>query len=107
MLRFLILALYRLLAVLALLIQPVTGRADESLTLTANQIKSLQIVSRVLEGSGDGQGASLPAQVLVPTAQMRILAAPVGELLDTAVGEVHQSARARASSSASWALPFC
>ena len=89
MLRFLILALYRLLAVLALLIQPVTGRADESLTLTANQIKSLQIVSRVLEGSGDGQGASLPAQVLVPTAQMRILAAPVGgtiEMLAVAPG---------------------
>ena len=79
----------RLLALLALLSLPFAGIADESLNLSATQIKSLRIASRTVDVGSNSGGSALPARVLVPTAQMRILAAPVAgtiEMLAVAPG---------------------
>lgn len=80
--RFLMLKPGRLLAALALITLPWAGIADESLNLTAAQIKSLNIVSRALEAGGEGGSSALPARVLVPTSQMRLVTAPVSGMIE-------------------------
>ena len=61
----------RLLALLALLSLPFAGIADESLNLSATQIKSLRIASRTVDAGSNSGGSALPARVLVPALQPR------------------------------------
>jgi len=57
--------------------------AQEShLTLQAAQIKSLGIETAVAGQSASGRSGTYPAQVRVPNEQMRVVAAPVGGLVD-------------------------
>jgi len=57
--------------------------AQESrLVLQATQIKSLGIETTVAGQSTSGRAGSYPAQVLVPNEQMRVVAAPVGGLVE-------------------------
>ena len=95
----------RLLALLALLSLPFAGMADESLSLSATQIKSLRISSQALNAGSDNSGSALPARVLVPTAQMRILAAPVSgtvEMLAVAPGSSVRRGETLARKRPSW-----
>ncbi len=56
--------------------------AGEPLVLQAAQIKSLGIATAVVGQSGDGRAGTLPAQVLVPNAQMRLVSAPVSGMIE-------------------------
>lgn len=58
------------------------ANAEEVLTLTAAQAKALNLSRQTLTASRDGAGSTLPAKVVVPTAQMRIVAAPVGGMVE-------------------------
>lgn len=65
------------------------GLADESIVLQAAQIKSLGISTQAVSRLETGRSSTLAAQVLVPSAQMRVVAAPVAgmiEMLATAPG---------------------
>lgn len=64
--------------------------AAEPLVLQAAQLKSLGIETRRAGEAGAGHSGTLPARVLVPNAQMRVISAPVAgmvELLNVAPGE--------------------
>ncbi|QRM19271.1 efflux RND transporter periplasmic adaptor subunit [Dechloromonas sp. TW-R-39-2] len=78
-----------LLPLLLSLLSPASG-ASEGMTLNALQIKSLGLES-VLAGQDSGTGGgTLPARVMVPNSQMRVITAPVGgmiEMLAVAPGE--------------------
>lgn len=57
--------------------------AQESrLVLQTNQIKSLGIETMISGQPTNGRAGSYPAQVLVPNEQMRVVAAPVGGLVE-------------------------
>ncbi len=58
------------------------GATDAAITLQAAQIKALGIETVVAGESAPGRSASYPAQVRVPNEQMRVLAAPVGGLVE-------------------------
>lgn len=55
---------------------------ENHLTLQAAQIKALGIETAVAGELAGGRGGSYPAQVRVPNEQMRVVAAPVGGLVD-------------------------
>lgn len=64
--------------------------AAEPLVLQAAQLKALGIETRRAAESGGGRSGTLPARVLVPNAQMRVISAPVAgmvEVLNVAPGE--------------------
>ena len=66
------------------------GATEAAMTLQAAQIKALGIETVVAGESAPGRSASYPAQVRVPNEQMRVLAAPVGgmvEMLAVAPGD--------------------
>ena len=66
------------------------GATEAAITLQAAQIKALGIETVVAGESAPGRSASYPAQVRVPNEQMRVLAAPVGgmvEMLTVAPGD--------------------
>jgi cobalt-zinc-cadmium efflux system membrane fusion protein len=66
------------------------GATEAAITLQAAQIKALGIETVVAGESAPGRSASYPAQVRVPNEQMRVLAAPVGgmvEMLAVAPGD--------------------
>ena len=66
------------------------GATEAAITLQAAQIKALGIETVVAGESAPGRNASYPAQVRVPNEQMRVLAAPVGgmvEMLAVAPGD--------------------
>lgn len=72
----------RLLGALALIAFTFSGYADEALTLTSTQIRALRLVKQRISENRDGGGAFLPAKVVVPTSQMRIIAAPVTGVIE-------------------------
>ena len=66
------------------------GATEAAITLQAAQIKALGIETVIAGESAPGRSASYPAQVRVPNEQMRVLAAPVGgmvEMLAVAPGD--------------------
>lgn len=79
--RYLSLLPRRLTAVL-LLATASLAHADDALTLTTAQVKALNLTRQTLAESRDGAAATLPAKVVVPTAQMRVVAAPVGGMVE-------------------------
>lgn len=83
------------------------AHAAEPLVLQATQIKSLGIETMVVGQNGAGSGGQLPARVLVPNAQMRVVAAPVGgmiEMLAVAPGEAVKKGQVVAHLSSQQAL---
>lgn len=56
--------------------------AAESIRLTSAQQKTLQVVTQVVGENQSAAASALPALVVVPNAQMRVVAAPVGGLID-------------------------
>lgn len=56
--------------------------AENPLTLQAAQLKSLGVETVVAGEAGSGRNSSYPAQVRVPNEQMRVLAAPVGGMVE-------------------------
>ncbi|MFN4325594.1 MAG: efflux RND transporter periplasmic adaptor subunit [Azonexus sp.] len=57
-------------------------QAAETIRLSAAQQKTLQVVSQTAGEGGGSAVSALPALVVVPNAQMRVIAAPVGGLID-------------------------
>ena len=55
--------------------------AGESMTLQSSQIKALGIETTLVSQSGSA-GGLLPARVLVPNEQLRVVAAPVGGMVE-------------------------
>ncbi|MBP5988183.1 MAG: efflux RND transporter periplasmic adaptor subunit [Azonexus sp.] len=55
--------------------------AGESITLQATQLKALGIETALVSQSGSA-GGLLPARVLVPNEQLRVVAAPVGGMIE-------------------------
>lgn len=71
------------------LVLAATRLAAEPLSLQTAQLKALGIVTAVAGEASGGKGGSLPAKVLVPNEQLRVVAAPVAgmvELLAVAPG---------------------
>ncbi|RIX43632.1 MAG: efflux RND transporter periplasmic adaptor subunit [Rhodocyclales bacterium GT-UBC] len=68
----------------ALLLALVTGlaHAETPLQLNAAQIKALGIETRRLDDAANTRPGTLPARVVVPNDQMRIVSAPVGGLIE-------------------------
>ncbi|KIN89174.1 efflux RND transporter periplasmic adaptor subunit [Thauera sp. SWB20] len=60
---------------------PLTHGA-EALALQAVQVKALGIVTQAVGSGGEARAGSLPARVLVPNEQLRIVAAPVGGMIE-------------------------
>lgn len=61
---------------------PSIWAADPQLTLHVAQIKALGIETLVLGQAAEGRAGSYPAQVRVPNEQMRVVAAPVGGMVE-------------------------
>ena len=57
-------------------------QAAETIRLSAAQQKTLQVVAQTAGEGGAAAVSALPALVVVPNAQMRVVAAPVGGLID-------------------------
>ena len=53
------------------------------LAVGARQLQSLGVETLPLGGSGQGAGRSLPAQVVIPNAQIRVVAAPLAGLVQS------------------------
>lgn len=78
-------ALLRLLALPALLpalLSASLAGAAEPLMLQAAQIKALGIETVVVGNSAEGRAGTLPARVLVPNEQMRVVSAPVAGMIE-------------------------
>jgi RND family efflux transporter MFP subunit len=60
---------------------PLTAQ-EKHLTLQAAQLKALGIETALLGALASSRGGSYPAQVRVPNEQMRVVAAPVGGMVD-------------------------
>ncbi|WP_295002412.1 efflux RND transporter periplasmic adaptor subunit [uncultured Dechloromonas sp.] len=54
----------------------------ETLTLQAAQLKALGIATQTVGAADDGRPGGLPARVVVPNEQMRVVAAPVGGMIE-------------------------
>jgi RND family efflux transporter MFP subunit len=67
---------------LPLLLSATLAGATEPLLLQAAQIKALGIETIELGSAQTGRGGSFPGRVVVPTDQMRVVAAPVSGLLE-------------------------
>ena len=63
------------------LASPLTHGA-EALALQAAQVKALGIVTQAVGSGDESRPGTLPARVLVPNEQMRIVAAPVGGMIE-------------------------
>lgn len=72
------LTLYFLLLALA---SPAASLA-ETLTLQTAQLKALGIATQAVGHNDDGRPGTLPARVVVPNEQLRIVAAPVGGMIE-------------------------
>ncbi|MEW6131955.1 MAG: efflux RND transporter periplasmic adaptor subunit [Pseudomonadota bacterium] len=57
--------------------------APAVITVDARQIEALGIETVPLSGAGQGSRRSLPAQVVIPNAQIRVIAAPLSGLVQT------------------------
>lgn len=70
---------------LAILLCSLAGSATsaEALLLQPAQIKALGIETTLVGSSADGRAGTLPARVLVPNEQMRIVTAPVGGMIES------------------------
>lgn len=64
----------------SLLLAPAAPAA--SISLQSSQIKALGIETHVASSNGSAQAIRLPARVLVPNEQMRVVAAPVGGMVE-------------------------
>ncbi len=73
--------LHRLLAITFCTVAPL-GWAGETLQLQAAQFKALGIETVVAGSAQSGRNGALPARVLVPTEQMRVVSAPVAGLVE-------------------------
>jgi len=56
--------------------------AGETISLQAAQLKALGIATLAAGGNDAARSGTLPARVLVPNAQMRVIAAPVGGMIE-------------------------
>lgn len=57
-------------------------QAADALSLQAAQIRALGIATSVIGEGGESRAGTLPARVLVPNDQMRVVAAPVGGMIE-------------------------
>lgn len=73
---------FRLLALPVFIAASLAGAA-EPLQLQAAQIKALGIETMLVGSSADGRAGTLPAKVLVPNEQLRIVAAPVSGMIES------------------------
>lgn len=71
-----------ILSLLALAVACPLAEAAETLSLQPAQLKALGIAVAVVGDGGDLRAGTLPARVVVPNAQMRLVAAPVGGMID-------------------------
>jgi len=70
-------------AVISFMSAAIAAEAPDPIRIDARQQQSIGVETAVLAGSGDGARRSLPAQVVVPNAQMRVVAAPLAGLVQT------------------------
>ncbi len=73
--------LYRLLAIIFCTVAPPSW-ASEPLQLQASQLKALGIETIIAGSEQNTHGGGLPARVIVPTEQMRIVSAPVAGMIE-------------------------
>ncbi len=59
------------------------AEAPQLINVDAKQMQSVGIETQALSGGGDGTRRSLPAQVVIPNAQIRVVAAPLAGLVQT------------------------
>ena len=72
----------RFLLTLAALAVVAHADAGEALVLQAAQIKTLGIATAIVGEGSESRVGALPARVLVPNDQMRVVAAPVGGMIE-------------------------
>ncbi len=65
-----------------LLLSTATAWSEAPLQLQAAQIKALGIQTQAIDAAGSGRNGTLPARVLVPNEQMRLVAAPVAGMIE-------------------------
>lgn len=70
------------LLLLPFLLSAMLAGANEPLLLQAAQVKALGIETMEVGGVQSGRAGSYPARVVVPVDQMRVVAAPVGGLIE-------------------------
>lgn len=68
-------------AVSILAVDVAAAEASKLISLDARQMQSIGIETQALSGGGDGTRRSLPAQVVIPNAQIRVVAAPLDGLV--------------------------
>ena len=86
------------------LASPLTHGA-EALALQAAQVKALGIVTQAVGSGDESRPGTLPARVLVPNEQMRIVAAPVGGMIEMlAVARLCESRLHMEKPLAAWAI---
>ncbi|MCG2578019.1 efflux RND transporter periplasmic adaptor subunit [Dechloromonas sp. XY25] len=71
-----------ILSLLALTVACPLAEAGETLSLQPAQLKALGIATGTVGDGGDLRSGTLPARVVVPNTQMRLVAAPVGGMID-------------------------
>lgn len=71
-----------ILSLLALAVACPLAAAAEALSLQPAQLKALGIAVGMVGDGGNLRSGTLPARVVVPNAQMRVVAAPVGGMID-------------------------
>lgn len=74
--------LFRLLPILLCLSTSTPLRASEAIVLQTSQIQALGIETAVIEPDQGRASGTLPARVLVPNEQMRLVTAPVAGLIE-------------------------
>jgi len=70
------------LTLLPLIFSAQVFAAGETINLQPMQLKSLGIATLAVGSNDSARSGSLPARVLVPNAQMRVIAAPVGGMVE-------------------------
>lgn len=61
----------------------VAAEAPKLIKVDARQMRSIGVETQALSGGGEGTRRSLPAQVVIPNAQIRVVAAPLAGLVQT------------------------
>jgi cobalt-zinc-cadmium efflux system membrane fusion protein len=79
---------------LLMLAAPAAGAAD-AIRMTAAQARAagVETVAVVARAGADGAAQGLPAQVVIPAAQVRVVSAPLGGLVEAVLVATHQNVR--------------
>lgn len=72
-----------LVAALTLASAPVAAETSSSIKIDAKQMQSIGVETLPLSSGGDGARRGLPAQVVIPNARIRVVAAPLAGLVQT------------------------